>query len=200
MRAALYVRVSTLDQNLDNQLDDLRKYVAQRVWGKATEYADKASGAKDNRPALDSLLKAGRRREFDVVVVWRLDRLGRSLKHLLDVLHELTALRIAFVSLNEGIDATTPAGRLQLHLLGAFAEFERARIQERVRAALARARREGKRLGRSPRRITKRELEMTSGLSTRNAARELRVSPSQVHRARQKASNSSTRGETNVFP
>ena len=92
MRAAFYVRVSTLDQNLDNQLDDLRKYVAQRGWGEAVEYADKASGAKDSRPALDALLKAARRREFDVVVVWRLDRLGRSLKHLLDVLHELTAL------------------------------------------------------------------------------------------------------------
>ena len=134
MRAALYVRVSTLDQNLDNQLDDLRKYVTQRGWGAPVEYADRASGAKDSRPALDALLKAARRREFDVVVVWRLDRLGRSLKHLLDVLHELTALGVAFVSLNEGIDATTPAARLQLHLLGAFAEFERARIQERVRA------------------------------------------------------------------
>ena len=108
MRAALYVRVSTLDQNLDNQLDDLRKYVAQRGWGAPVEYADRASGAKDSRPALDALLKAARRREFDVVVVWRLDRLGRSLKHLLDVLHELTALGVAFVSLNEGIDATTP--------------------------------------------------------------------------------------------
>jgi DNA invertase Pin-like site-specific DNA recombinase len=198
MRAALYVRVSTLDQNLDNQLDDLRKYVAQRGWGKTTEYADKASGAKDSRPALDALLKAARRREFDVVVVWRLDRLGRSLKHLLDVLHELTALGIAFVSLNEGIDATTPSGRLQLHVLGAFAEFERARIQELVRAGLARARRAGKRLGRPPRRITQRELEMTKGLSTRAAARELRVSPSQVHRARQKAATSSTRSVTPV--
>ena len=146
-----------MDQNLDNQLDDLRKYVGRRGWGEAVEYADKASGAKDSRPALDALLKAARRREIDVVVVWRLDRLGRSLKHLLDVLHELTALGVGFVSLNEGIDATTPAGRLQLHLLGAFAEFERARIQERVRAGLARARREGKRLGRPPRRITARE-------------------------------------------
>ena len=132
-----------------------------------------------------------------MVICWRLDRLGRSLKHLLDVLHELTALGVAFVSLNEGIDATTPSGRLQLHLLGAFAEFERARIQERVRAGLARARREGKRLGRPPRRITARELEMTNGLSTRTAARELRVSPSQVHRARrQAAANPSTHSET----
>lgn len=184
MRAALYVRVSTLDQNLDNQLDDLRKYVAQRGWGEAAEYADRASGAKDSRPALDALLKAAQRRQFDVVIVWRLDRLGRSLKHLLDVLHELTALGVAFVSLNEGIDATTPSGRLQLHLLGAFAEFERARIQERVRAGLARARRQGKRLGRPPRRITDRELALVAGLSIRGAARELRVSSSQVHRAR----------------
>jgi putative DNA-invertase from lambdoid prophage Rac len=195
MKSALYVRVSTLDQNLDNQLDDLRKYVAQRGWGAPIEYADKASGAKDSRPALDALLKAARRREFDVVIVWRLDRLGRSLKHLLDVLHELTALGVAFVSLNEGIDATTPSGRLQLHLLGAFAEFERARIQERVRAGLARARRQGKRLGRPPRRITARELEMTHGLSTRAAARELGVSSSQLHRARRKAVHASTNRE-----
>jgi DNA invertase Pin-like site-specific DNA recombinase len=184
MRAALYVRVSTLDQNLDNQLEDLRKYVARRGWSEAVEFSDRASGAKDKRPALDALLKAAHRREFDVVVCWRLDRLGRSLKHLLDVLHELTALGVSFVSLNEGIDATTPSGRLQLHLLGAFAEFERARIQERVRAGLARARREGRRLGRPPRRITTRELQQVAGLSTRAAARELGVSASHVHRTR----------------
>ena len=161
MRAALYARVSTLDQNVDNQIDELRRYLQARGWTLGREYVDRGcSGAKDSRPALNDLLKAARRRQFDVVVCWRLDRLGRSLKHLLDVLHELTALGVAFVSLNEGIDATTPAGRLQLHLLGAFAEFERARIQERVRvrAGLARARRQGKRLGRPPRRITRWEL------------------------------------------
>lgn len=116
-----------------------------------------------------------------------MDRLGRSLKHLLDVLHQLAALGPAFVSLNEGIDETTPSGRLQMHLLGAFAEFERARIQERVRAGLARARRQGKRLGRPPRRITARELASVVGLSTRAAALELRVSSSHVHRARARA-------------
>ncbi len=115
-----------------------------------------------------------------------MDRLGRSLKHLLDVLHQLAALRPAFVSLNEGIDATTPSGRLQMHLLGAFAEFERSRISERVRAGLARARREGKRLGRPPRRISVRELESVAALSNRAAARELRVSASHVHRARKR--------------
>src|ERR1700751_6400854 len=97
------------------------------------------------------LLADARRRRFDVLVVWRLDRLGRNLKHLITLLEELQALGIAFVSLNEGIDATTPAGKLQMHILGAIAEFERARIAERVRAGLVRARAQGKRLGRPPR-------------------------------------------------
>jgi Enterobacteriaceae phage serine recombinase len=98
------------------------------------------SGAKDKRPALDRLLTDARRRRFDVLVVWRLDRLGRNLRHLITLLEELQALGIAFVSLNEGIDATTPAGKLQMHILGAIAEFERARIAERVKAGLLRAR------------------------------------------------------------
>ncbi len=195
MRAAVYVRVSTLDQSVENQLDDLKKYVAHRGWEAPVVYSDRGvSGAKDRRPALDDLLKAARRRQIDVVVCWRLDRLGRSLRHLLDVLQELQALGVAFISLNEGLDATTPAGRLQLHMLGAFAEFERARIQERVRAGLARARRQGKRLGRPPRRITPRELASVSGLSTRAAARELKVSPSQVHRARRTAATAKITG------
>ncbi len=184
MKAAIYVRVSTLDQNLDNQLDDLHKYVRQRGWGDAVVYSDRVSGAKDRRPGLDDLLKAARRRHIDVVVCWRLDRLGRSLRHLLDVLQEFEALGVGFISLHEGLDVTTPAGRLQMHMLGAFAEFERSRIAERVRAGLDRARRQGKRLGRPPRRITPRELDLTAALSIRAAARELRVSASQVHRAR----------------
>jgi DNA invertase Pin-like site-specific DNA recombinase len=106
------------------------------------------SGAKDRRPALDQLSADARRRRFDVVVCWRLDRLGRSLRHLIAMLDEFQALGIAFVSLGEGIDATTPAGKLQMHILGAIAEFERARIAERVKAGLQRARSQGKRLGR----------------------------------------------------
>ncbi|HXG53842.1 MAG TPA: recombinase family protein [Vicinamibacterales bacterium] len=134
MRAAIYVRVSTLDQNVDNQLHDLTEYIQRRSWREPTVYEDRGvSGSKDRRPGLDDLLKAARQRQFDVVVCWRLDRLGRSLRHLLNVLQELEALGVGFISLNEGLDATTPAGRLQLHLLGAFAEFERSRIQERVR-------------------------------------------------------------------
>ena len=148
MRAAIYARVSTFDQEPENQLAEIRRYVAARGWT-AEEYVDRGiSGAKDRRPALDRLLIDARRRRFDVLVVWRLDRLGRNLRHLITLLEELQALGIAFVSLNEGIDATTPAGKLQMHILGAIAEFERARIAERVKAGLQRARAQGKRLGR----------------------------------------------------
>src|SRR5215831_11703448 len=130
MRAAIYARVSTADQEPENQLGELRGYVQTRGWT-ASEYVDRGvSGAKDRRPALDRLVAEARRRRFDVVVCWRLDRLGRNLRHLVTLLEELQALGIAFVSLGEGIDCTTPAGKLQLHILAALAEFERARIAE----------------------------------------------------------------------
>src|SRR6188474_2334241 len=114
-RGAIYGRVSTHDQTAENQLLELRRYCEARGWT-AAEYVDTGvSGAKDRRPALDRLLTDARRRRFDVLVVWRLDRLGRNLRHLIVLLEELQALGIAFVSLNEGIDATTPAGKLQMH-------------------------------------------------------------------------------------
>jgi DNA invertase Pin-like site-specific DNA recombinase len=144
MKAAIYARVSTVVQN---QLQELRRYVEARGWT-AAEYVDRGvSGAKDRRPALDRLLADAKRRRFDVAVCWRLDRLGRSLKHLISLLDDLQSLGVAFVSLAEGIDATTPAGKLQMHILGAIAEFEKGRIVERVRAGLARARAQGQRLG-----------------------------------------------------
>ncbi len=148
MRAAIYARVSTVDQEPENQLQELRHYVAARGWT-AAEYVDRGvSGTKDRRPALDRLVAEARRRRFDAVVCWRLDRLGRNLKHLVTLLEELQALGVAFVSLGEGIDCTTPAGKLQLHILAALSEFERARIAERVKAGLARVRASGRRLGR----------------------------------------------------
>lgn len=148
MRAAIYARVSTFDQEPENQLVELRRYASARGW-QVKEHVDHGiSGAKERRPALDALLADAKRRRFDVLVVWRLDRLGRNLRHLIVLLEELQALGIAFVSLGEGIDATTPAGKLQMHILGAIAEFERARIVERVKAGLQRARAQGKRLGR----------------------------------------------------
>jgi DNA invertase Pin-like site-specific DNA recombinase len=182
MRAAIYARVSTLDQHVENQLGELRQYVERRGWT-AVEYVDRGvSGAKDRRAALDDLLKAARRRKFDVLVCWRLDRLGRNLRHLILLLDELQALGIAFVSLAEGIDATTPAGRLQLHVLGAIAEFERARIQERVRAGLARAKAQGRKLGRPERQVPDELLAPVRGLSVREAAKRLGVSPATAHR------------------
>jgi DNA invertase Pin-like site-specific DNA recombinase len=148
MRAAIYARVSTFDQKPENQLVELRRYASARGW-QVKEHVDHGiSGAKERRPALDALLADAKRRRFDVLVVWRLDRLGRNLRHLIVLLEELQALGIAFVSLGEGIDATTPAGKLQMHILGAIAEFERSRIAERVRAGLRRARAQGRRLGR----------------------------------------------------
>jgi DNA invertase Pin-like site-specific DNA recombinase len=182
VRCAIYARVSTLDQHVENQLHELRSYVERRGWT-AVEYVDRGvSGAKDRRPALDEMLKAARRRRFDVLVCWRLDRLGRNLRHLILLLDELQALGIAFVTLGEGIDTSTPAGRLQLHILSAIAEFERSRIQERVMAGLARAKAQGKRLGRPERQVPEELLAPVRGLSVRKAAERLGVSPATAHR------------------
>ena len=185
MKAAIYARVSTVDQEPENQLQELRRYLEARGWT-GTEYVDRGvSGAKDRRPALDQLLTDARRRRFDVLVCWRLDRLGRNLKHLITLLDDLQALGIAFVSLAEGIDATTPAGKLQMHILGAIAEFERERIRERVLAGLARARRQGTRLGRPVRRIPDGVLAEGQGLTVRQAASQWGVSRSTAQRWRQ---------------
>ena len=182
MKAAIYARVSTVEQNCENQLQELRRYVAARGWT-AVEYVDRGvSGAKDRRPALDQMIADARRRRFDVVICWRLDRLGRNLKHLITLLEDLQALGVAFVSLAEGIDATTPAGKLQMHILGAIAEFERARVQERVMAGLARARAQGIKLGRPRRRIDPERLASVAGLPDREAARRLGIPRSTLQR------------------
>ena len=194
MRAAMYLRVSTTDQHVENQRADLVEYCSRRGW-EAKEYADVGvSGAKDRRPGLDDLLRDARRRRFDVLVVWRLDRLGRNLRHLLAVLEELQALGISFVSLGEGIDLGTPAGRLQLHILAALSEFERARIQERIKAGIVRAKSQGVRFGRPERMVPETILAPVRGLSVREAAKRLGVSPATAHRwLSQKASSISAR-------
>jgi DNA invertase Pin-like site-specific DNA recombinase len=149
MRAALYARDSTTDQTCENQLIELRRYVQARGWTAAAEYIDHGiSGSKDRRPALDRLMADAKRRKVDVVVCWKLDRFGRSLAHLVNAIQTLTDVGVGFTSIGEGIDTHSATGRLMLGILASFAEFERARIQERVRAGLARARAQGKRLGR----------------------------------------------------
>lgn len=149
MKAALYARVSTRDQSIVMQTNELGEYCARRGWEVAAGYCEiGVSGSRESRPKLNLLLAAARRREFDAVVVYRLDRLARSLKQLISVLEEFRALGIEFVSLHEQIDTSTPAGRLQFSILGAFAEFERGIIRERVRSGLQAAKAKGKQLGR----------------------------------------------------
>ena len=195
LRAAIYVRVSTIDQNCDNQLLELRRYVTARGWS-AEEYIDHGiSGTKDRRPALDALIRDAKRRRFDAVLCWRLDRLGRNLKHLITLLEDFQALGVAFVSLAEGIDATTPAGKLQMHILGAIAEFERERIRERVVAGLQRARQQGTRLGR-PRKVP--TTIAIPGDSVRAAAQTWGVSKSTA--ARWIAAGRSPVGQTPSIP
>ena len=178
MNVAIYARVSTADQTTENQLLELRRYVEARGWT-AIEYVDNGiSGSKDRRPALDQLTAAVKRHQVDAVVCWRLDRLGRNLRHLVLFLDDLNARGIAFVTIGEGIDTSTPAGRLVAGILGSIAEFERARIQERIHAGLARARAGGKKLGR------RRKAPLPSGIriTVREAARLWRVSPATAAR------------------
>jgi putative DNA-invertase from lambdoid prophage Rac len=147
-RAGLYARVSTQDQQtIPMQTRALREYATRRGWTLALQVKEIGSGASQ-RERREQLLEAARRREIDVVLVWRLDRWGRSVTDLLATLQELEHLGVGFVSLTEALDLTTPAGRARAGLLAVFAEFEREILRERVRAGLAHARQNGKRLGR----------------------------------------------------
>jgi DNA invertase Pin-like site-specific DNA recombinase len=149
-KAAIYARVSTHNgQNPEMQVDELRAYCKKRGWDVAGEFVDKGiSGAKEHRPALDRLLVLCRKRTIDAVVVYRYDRFARSLRQLVNALEEFRALGIDFVSLHEGVDTSTPNGRLVFGIFASIAEFERELIRDRVRSGLAAARRNGKRLGR----------------------------------------------------
>jgi len=150
LRVGLYARVSTQDQQtIPLQTRAMREYAARRGWRIALQVKEIGSGASQ-RERREKLLEAARRREIDVVLVWRLDRWGRSVTDLLATLQELEHLGVGFVSLTEALDLTTPAGRAMAGLLAVFAEFEREILRERVRAGLAHARQKGQRLGRPP--------------------------------------------------
>jgi DNA invertase Pin-like site-specific DNA recombinase len=152
-RAVLYLRVSTIEQTTANQERELREIAGRMGCDIVKVYKDHGiSGAKgrDKRPAFDALCRDAAKRQFDVVMAWSVDRLGRSLQDLVGFLSELHALRIDLFLHQQGLDTMTPAGKALFQMLGVFAEFERAMIQERVRAGLARAKSEGKRLGRPP--------------------------------------------------
>ncbi len=150
-RAALYLRVSTGEQTTENQRRELLAAAERSGWQIVDIYEDAGiSGAKgrDKRPEFDRLLKGAVRREFDVIMAWSVDRLGRSLRHLVEFLGEIHAKGVDLYCHQQGVDTTTPAGKAMFQMCGAFAEFERAMIQERVKAGLARARAQGKILGR----------------------------------------------------
>jgi DNA invertase Pin-like site-specific DNA recombinase len=149
-RAAIYARVSTVDrgQNPDTQLLPLREYAERRGFPIVAEYVDHASGARSDRAEYQAMLAAARRREFDVLLVWKYDRFARSLRELVNALSEFDGLGIAFVSYSEGADTTTPQGKLQFGIMASLAEFERSLIAERVRAGMVRAKAQGRHTGR----------------------------------------------------
>jgi DNA invertase Pin-like site-specific DNA recombinase len=151
MRVAIYLRVSTSEQTTDNQRRELLGVATRHGWKVVAEFEDAGvSGSKgrDQRPGLDALLKAVARREFDMVAAWSVDRLGRSLIDLLKLLMDLHAKGVDLFLHQQGLDTSTPSGRAMFQMLGTFAEFERAMIRERVNAGLARAREQGRQLGR----------------------------------------------------
>jgi DNA invertase Pin-like site-specific DNA recombinase len=149
-RIAIYARVSTLNgQNPEMQLGELREYAQRRGWAVSSEYVDLGvSGAKESRPEFNRMITAAHARAFDAVLCWKLDRLGRSLKHLVTTIEDLQAYGVAFVSLRDNLDLSTPSGRLMMHIIGAMAQFERELIRERVTAGIQAARNRGRRLGR----------------------------------------------------
>jgi len=149
-RAALYLRVSTVDQHPETQLHDLRQMAAQRGYEIVQEYTDRISGAKARRPGLDQMMADARRGRVDVVLVWACDRIARSTRHFLEVLDDLNRLEVEFVSFRENIDTGGSLGRAIVIIIGAIAELERSLIVERVRAGMRRARLEGQRIGRAP--------------------------------------------------
>jgi DNA invertase Pin-like site-specific DNA recombinase len=188
MRVAIYARVSTMDQSTAMQSDELREYCQRRGWTVVAEYVDHGvSGSKDSRPELDKMLLAAKRREFDCLLFWKLDRLGRSLKHLVNTIADLEALGISFASLKDSLDLSTPSGRLMFGVIAAMAQFERDLIRERVLSGLAAAKRRGRVGGRRAKvtDLTMREIQYLrgQGLSLAAIGQRLALNKATVSRA-----------------
>jgi DNA invertase Pin-like site-specific DNA recombinase len=192
MNTALYIRVSTQEQRTDSQNQELKRYCRQRGWKNLSIYVDKICGAKTSRPELERLMQDIRVGTIERLVVYKLDRLGRSLTHLALILDELNRLQVPLIASSQGIDTSNdnPAGRLQLGVLMAVAEFERGIIKERVNAGIAAAKTRGVRFGR-PSTINGRAVEVKKlkarGLGLRAIGRELKMPVSSVHKALQMA-------------
>ena len=187
MRAAIYARVSTTNHGQDPQLQtrEMREYCERRGWQISGEYVDVGiSGSKDSRPELNRLMADAKQRRFDAVCVWKLDRFGRSLRHLVNALADLESLGVSFTSIKDNLDLSTPSGRLMFQIIGAMAEFERSLIQERVKAGLRNARAKGKTLGRPRVVVDAAQIAhlRSQGRSVREIAEELGYSRSLVHK------------------
>ncbi|MGK5088968.1 recombinase family protein [Bdellovibrionota bacterium FG-2] len=199
-KIGIYLRVSTAEQSTELQESEIKAYLKSRGWADFKLYEDKATGTNNNRPQLKALLQDARQRKVDIIVVWKLDRFARSLKDLITMLQELTELGVAFVSLKDQMDLTTSAGRLMLHLIGAFAEFEASLIKERVRAGIQNAKAKGTKLGRPTQINLTKALELRAqGLSLGKIAKQMGISKSCVHKSLTQisSSNASTKPETN---
>jgi len=184
-RAALYCRVSTIDQHPETQLSELRQFAAQRGLQIVGEYTDHGfSGTRARRPELDRLMEDARRHRFDVLMVWSCDRLARNTKHLLQTLDELNGMGISFLSQREAIDTEGPLGRAILVIVSAMAELERCLIVERVRAGMRRARLEGRQIGRSRLDVNREQIvqDRRSGLSLTKVAKKHGISRASVCR------------------
>jgi DNA invertase Pin-like site-specific DNA recombinase len=183
-RAALYMRVSSVDQHPETQLLDLRQMAAQRSFEIVNQYTDRISGVKTRRPGLDQMMADARRGKFDVVLVWASDRIARSVKHFLEVLDELNHLGIEFISFREQLDTGGPLGRAVVTIIGVVAELERNLIIERVRAGMRRARLEGRHIGRQPLDLDRDAIrhDRERGQSLAQIAKSHRISRTTVHR------------------
>jgi len=196
-RAALYCRVSTVDQHPETQLHDLRQFAAQRGLQIVQEYVDHGfCGARARRPQLDRMMEDARRHKFDILMVWACDRLARSTKHLLQTLDELNGFGIQFLSQREAIDTEGPLGRAIIVIVSAMAELERCIIIERVRAGMRRAKLEGKRLGRAPLQVNLALLlrDRERGLSLNQLAKAHGISKASVCRVLKQEREAVSRG------
>lgn len=183
-RAGIYCRVSTDEQSTDLQVQELKEYAIARGWTIFRIYEDKATGTNKNRPMLKELMRDAGARKLDTVLCWKLDRFARSLKDLILMIQEMSELGVDFVSLKDQIDLTTAAGRLMVHIIGAFAEFEASIIKERVKAGLKAAKANGKRLGRPKLRDDDAiHLLRTQGVSIRKIAAQLGVSTGAIQKS-----------------
>jgi DNA invertase Pin-like site-specific DNA recombinase len=183
-KVAIYARVSTDKQAADMQLTELRSYVKRSKWGIYKEFIDHGySGTSVKRPAFAGMMAAAQKKKFDILLVWKLDRLSRSLKDLITTLDELSSLGIDFISYDNQMDTSTPSGKLLFSLIGAMAEFEREIIRERVKAGLENARRKGKTLGRPrmPGKLRQKAFDFhKSGISNRKIGKKLGIAESTV--------------------